>query len=95
MLIRALRLAPPSLSISIHIHVTGAPASTETLPRSYSAKDDAEDSPLEMQDRKAMEISSDSLFAIDSVKVVHERADLRVLLGDEVKAATGRMSVSG
>lgn len=98
-LIRALRLAPPSLSISIHIHVTGAPATIETLPRSYGPKDDAEPgSPLEMvelQDRKAMEISSDSLFAIESVKLVHGRADLRAILGDEVKAATGRMSVSG
>lgn len=97
-LIRALRLAPPSLSISIHIHVTGAPATIETLPRSYGPKDDAEpDSPLEMvelQDRKAMEISNDSLFAIESVKLVHERADLRAILGDEVKVATGRMSVS-
>lgn len=97
-LIRALRLAPPSVSISIHIHVTGAPATVETLPRSCGVKDEPEvepeDSPLELQDRKAMEISSGSLFAIDSVKVVYERADLRVLLGDEVRAATGRMSVS-
>ncbi|KAG1796061.1 uncharacterized protein HD556DRAFT_361193 [Suillus plorans] len=41
-----------------------------------------------------MEISNDSLFAIESVKLAHQRADLRAILRDEVKAATGRISVS-
>ncbi|KAG1724741.1 ferric reductase NAD binding domain-containing protein, partial [Suillus lakei] len=79
-LIRALRLAPPSLSISIHIHVTGASASIETLSNSHGPNDNAK--------------RDDSLFAIDSVKLANGRPDLRAILRDEVKAATGRMSVS-
>ncbi|KAG1717753.1 ferric reductase NAD binding domain-containing protein [Suillus lakei] len=97
-LIRALRLAPPSLSISIQIHVTGAPATNEILPQSYGPNDGAkpvrDDSCSELQDGKTMELSSDSLFAIESVKLARERPDLRTFLRDEVKAATGRMSVS-
>jgi hypothetical protein len=42
-----------------------------------------------------MEMSNDSLFAMEPVKLAHGRADLRAILGDEVTAATGRMSVSG
>ncbi|KAG2072141.1 hypothetical protein BDR04DRAFT_1014106 [Suillus decipiens] len=76
-LIRALRLAPPYLSISIHIHVTSAPKTIKTLPQLYAA-----------------EIRNSSLFAIESVKLTHERPDLQAILGDEVKAATGGMSVS-
>ncbi|KAG2095889.1 ferric reductase NAD binding domain-containing protein [Suillus discolor] len=100
-LIRALRLAPPSLSISIHIYVSGTPATIGTLPRSYGrtddvkpVRDDSRSEVVELQDGKAMEISNESLFAIESVKLAHERADLRAILRDEVKAATGRMSVS-
>ncbi|KAG1894070.1 ferric reductase NAD binding domain-containing protein [Suillus fuscotomentosus] len=99
-LIRALQLAPP-LYISIHIHVTDTPETTETLPRSYSrtddvkpVRDDSRSEVVELQDGKAMEISNDSLFAIESVKFAHQRADLRAILRDEVTAATGRMSVS-
>ncbi|KAG2138486.1 ferric reductase NAD binding domain-containing protein [Suillus clintonianus] len=99
-LIRALRLAPPSLSISIHIHVTGAPSTIETLPQSYSpkdekrARDDSGSDIMELQDGKVVEINNDSLFAIESVKLAHERPDLWAILRDEVKATTGRMSVS-
>ncbi|KAG2151631.1 ferric reductase NAD binding domain-containing protein [Suillus bovinus] len=100
-LIRALRLAPPSLSISIRIHVTGAPVTMETLPASYGrnddvepARDDSRSEVVELQDGKATEIRNDSLFAIDFVKLAHKRADLRAILRDEVEAATGRMSVS-
>ncbi|KAG2346403.1 hypothetical protein BDR05DRAFT_988089 [Suillus weaverae] len=100
-LIRALRLAPPSLSISILIHVTGAPATIEILPQSYGpndgakpVRDDSRSEVVELQDGKAMEISNDSLFAMDSVKLANERPDLHTILRDEVKTATGRMSVS-
>lgn len=101
-LIQALRLAPPSLSISIHIHVTNTPATIETLPQSYGrtddvkpVRDDSRSEVVELQDGKAMETSNDSIFAIESVKLAHQRADLRAILRDEVTAATGRMSVSG
>jgi hypothetical protein len=101
-LIRALRLAPPSLSISIHIHVTGAPTTIQTLPQPSGPNDDAkpvrDDSrsdAVESQDGTDMKISNNSLFALESVKLAHGRPDLRAILRDEVKTATGRMSVSG
>lgn len=98
-LIRALRLAPPSLSISIHIHVTSAPTAINTLPQSYGLDDDAkpvrDDSHSEAVElQKAAEISNNSLFAIESVKLTHERPDLQAILREEAKAATGRMFVS-
>ncbi|KAG2346622.1 hypothetical protein BDR05DRAFT_959562 [Suillus weaverae] len=101
-LIRALKLAPPSLSISIHIHVTSAPAPVEILTQSSGPNDDAKpvrddscsDVAVELQDRKVMEINNDSLFTIDSVNLANGRPDLWAILRDEVKVATGRMSVS-
>ncbi|KAG1727437.1 ferric reductase NAD binding domain-containing protein, partial [Suillus lakei] len=100
-LIRALRLAPPSLSISIHIHVTGASASIKMLSNSHGPNDNAKRvhdyshfEMAELQDGKVTEIKNDSLFAIDSVKLANGRPDLRAILRDEVKAATGRVSVS-
>jgi len=80
-LIRALQLAPPSLSISIRIHVTGTPAKTDD---SYVLDGAAEPNR-----------SEDSLLAMDSVKLQNGRADLQAILRDEVEMATGRMSVSG
>ncbi|KAG1804034.1 ferric reductase NAD binding domain-containing protein [Suillus subaureus] len=99
-LIRALRLAPPSLSISIHIHVTGVATPIETLPQSHGlnddakpARDDSRSEVVESQDGKDTEISNNSLFAIESVKLARGRPDLPAILRDEVTATTGRMSV--
>jgi len=101
-LIRALSLAPPSLSISIRIHVTRAPAAIAALPRSYGSKndgkntrDDSRSEIAESEEAEAVEKSKDSLLAIDAVKLVNGRCDLRSVLRDEVESATGRMSVSG
>ncbi|KAG2151488.1 ferric reductase NAD binding domain-containing protein [Suillus clintonianus] len=99
-LVRALRLAPSSLSISIHIHVTGAAAPVDTLSQSHGQNNDAKpvrDSRsdiAELQDGKAVEITNNSLFVMESVKLANGRPDLPAILRDEVKAATGRMSVS-
>ncbi|KAG1870821.1 ferric reductase NAD binding domain-containing protein [Suillus subluteus] len=100
-LIRALRLAPPYLSISIHIHVTSVAITTETSLHSFGQNDDAtpvrDDSrsgTLEVQGGEDVEMSNSSLFAIESVKLAHGRPDLRAILSDEVQVATGRMSVS-
>jgi len=101
-LIRALQLAPPSLSISIHIHVTGAPATIEALPQSYGPNDDAKrrgndscSEVMDLQEAQAMEKSKESLLAIESVKIENGRPNLSAMLKDEVEMATGRMSVSG
>jgi hypothetical protein len=81
-LIRALQLAPPSLSISIRIHVTGTPATTDD--DSYVLDGAAEPNR-----------SEDSLLAMESVKLQNGRADLQAILRDEAEMAIGRMSVSG
>ncbi|OAX36258.1 hypothetical protein K503DRAFT_315935 [Rhizopogon vinicolor AM-OR11-026] len=100
-LIRALQLAPPSLSISIRIHVTGAPTTIEALLHSYGL--DGDITPLDDHHRseivvfpkgKAAERSQDSLLALESVKLQKGRPDLPAILRDEVEMATGRMSVS-
>ncbi|KIJ60858.1 hypothetical protein HYDPIDRAFT_97841 [Hydnomerulius pinastri MD-312] len=100
-LIRALQLAPPSLSVSIRIHVTGAPATIEPLPRLYGngegsepSDDDSRSEIVELEGGKAMEKSKDSLLAIESVKVENGRPNLPAMLREEVECATGRMSVS-
>ncbi|KAH7912908.1 ferric reductase NAD binding domain-containing protein [Hygrophoropsis aurantiaca] len=99
-LIRALQLAPPHLTVSIRIHVTGAPATIEPLAREYgdddaaSIQDDSRSEIVELESGKAMEKSKDSLLAIDAVKVENGRPNLPVMLREEVDMATGRMSVS-
>ncbi|KAG1856371.1 hypothetical protein DFJ58DRAFT_879597 [Suillus subalutaceus] len=74
---------------------------TETSLQSFGQNDDAtpvrndsRSETVELQDGKDMEMSNNSLFAIESVKLAHGRPDLRTILRDEVKVATGRMSVS-
>jgi ferric-chelate reductase len=101
-LIRALQTAPPSLSVSICIHVTGAPAATEVPLHSYGSNGDTKPvndhfhSELVMlPDGKATEKNENSLIAMESVKLQNGRPDLPVILKDEVEMATGRMSVSG
>ncbi|KAH7890610.1 ferric reductase NAD binding domain-containing protein [Phlebopus sp. FC_14] len=108
MLIRALQLAPPSLSISIRINVTGASGTIEPLPRldrCGSEKDsdarvpddgslsEITDSELD-NGRKSGEKSKDSLLALDFVKVENGRPDLPAMLREEVECTSGRMSVS-
>ncbi|KAG0696159.1 ferric reductase NAD binding domain-containing protein [Suillus ampliporus] len=94
-LIRALRLAPPSLSISIHIHITGEPATIETLPFSYGPNNDAQ--PVRdgsRSDIAEFQDGKESILAIESVKLANGRPNLPAMLRDEVEMATGRMSVS-
>ncbi|OJA18275.1 hypothetical protein AZE42_04991 [Rhizopogon vesiculosus] len=97
-LIRALHLAPASLSILIRIHVTSAQATIQALPHSYGPNDNAQavhdGSEIgELEDAKAMEKSKVSLLAIKAVKLENRRCDLLSVLRDEVEMATGRMSV--
>ncbi|KAF8838286.1 hypothetical protein BDN67DRAFT_907648 [Paxillus ammoniavirescens] len=97
-LIRALQLAPPSLSISIRIHVTGVPVTTESLPRleDHSEKigDDPNSDTIESEDGKALAKNKDVLHAMEAVQIEHGRPNLQALLREEVECATGRMSVS-
>ncbi|KIK79113.1 hypothetical protein PAXRUDRAFT_162169 [Paxillus rubicundulus Ve08.2h10] len=96
--IRALHLVPPSLSVSIHIHVTGVPVTTESLPRledhSEKTREDPNSDIIENQDGKAVEKNKDVLNSMEAVKVENGRPNLPAILREEVECATGRMSVS-
>ncbi|KAH7924967.1 hypothetical protein BV22DRAFT_1065836 [Leucogyrophana mollusca] len=100
-LIRAIQLAPPSLTVSIRIHVTGAPATMEPLTRTFgdeevdkaSIRDDSRSEIVE-SGKDTPEKSKDSLLAIDAVKLESGRANFPVILKEEVDLASGRMSVS-
>ncbi|KAF9219039.1 hypothetical protein BS17DRAFT_469519 [Gyrodon lividus] len=93
-LIRALQLAPPSLSVSIRIYVTGAPITTEFLPRLDSEKNDSHSEIVEIESGKAMTKNKDLLHAMAAVEISSGRANLPAILREEVECATGRMSVS-
>lgn len=98
-LIKALQLAPPSLSISIRVHVTGAPENIQALPYARDTDDKAKsarhDSRSELEDAEAMGQNKDSILAVEAVKLENGRCDLSSVLRDEVEMASGRMSVSG
>ncbi|KIK90705.1 hypothetical protein PAXRUDRAFT_151340 [Paxillus rubicundulus Ve08.2h10] len=96
--VRALHLAPPSLSVSIRIHVTGVPVTTESLPRSEDhSEETGDDSNLDIVEKdnaKAMEKTKDLLHAMEAVKIENGRPNLHATLREEVECATGKMSVS-
>ncbi|OAX32516.1 hypothetical protein K503DRAFT_701927, partial [Rhizopogon vinicolor AM-OR11-026] len=99
-LIRALQLAPPSLSISIRIYATSAPSTIQSLPHSYGSNDgpqavldDSKSEIGELEDVTAKGDIKDSLLAIEAVKLENGRCDLPSVLRDEVEMATGRMCV--
>ncbi|KAF9233623.1 ferric reductase NAD binding domain-containing protein [Melanogaster broomeanus] len=98
-LIRALQLAPPSLSVSIRIHVTGVPVTTESLPRlstggDEKVGDDSNSEIVELENGKAMTKNKDILHAMEAVKIEEGRPNLTAMLREEVECATDRMSVS-
>ncbi|KIJ12652.1 hypothetical protein PAXINDRAFT_14571 [Paxillus involutus ATCC 200175] len=97
-LIRALQLAPPSLSVSIRIHVTGVPVTTASLPRLEDHSEQTGDDPnpdiVEHEDGMAMAKNKDVLHAMEAVKIENGRPNLPAMLREEVECATGRMSVS-
>ena len=89
---RALQLAPPSLTVSIHIHITRGSAAIQ--------RGTGHDGREVRQRRDPRSASAEStemgdMLAFDSVRVENGRPDLAKMLGEEVQSATRKLSVSG
>ena len=103
-LIRVIHFAPPSLSISIRIHVTGARGTIQGPLHSCErgpnddvqvTRDDSRSGTVELDDEKATDKRMGSLLAVETVKLEYGRCNLPSVLRDEVEITTGRMSVNG
>ncbi|KAG2151649.1 ferric reductase NAD binding domain-containing protein [Suillus bovinus] len=95
-LIKAVRLAPPSLTVSIRIFIT---ASSTTQSKSFREDDDSISSSTEKKRNPghmtARKYSlSLSFMSLRGVRTENGRPDLDALLKEEVSVTSGRMSVS-
>ncbi|KAG2072161.1 hypothetical protein BDR04DRAFT_1153676 [Suillus decipiens] len=93
-LIKAVQLAPPSLTVSIRIFITDSSSTTQSdSPReSISSSTEKKGSPEHVIIRRN---SSSLLFlSLRGVKMETGRANLDALLKEEVDVTSGRMSVS-
>ena len=87
---QALSIAPQHLSISIRIYVTSSSEALPVLDRDISEVDSMGSG---YERKKSM--ASSPLLRFPAVELFRGRADLQVLLRDEVAANTGRLSVTG
>ncbi|KAG1804077.1 uncharacterized protein BJ212DRAFT_1395224, partial [Suillus subaureus] len=94
-LIKAVQLAPPSLTVSIRIFDTGSPSTSQYMEEDFSLSNPTEKNgtPEQVLTRK-VSVSSSMLFSLHGVKMESGRADLDALLKEEVSMASGSMSVS-
>ncbi|KAG1907913.1 ferric reductase NAD binding domain-containing protein [Suillus fuscotomentosus] len=96
-LIKAVQLAPPSLTVSIRIFNTGSPSTTQSMEEvsGLSNPDPTEKNVTfeQVVTRKSPSTSS-MLLSLRGVKMESGRSDLDALLKEEVSMASGRMSVS-
>ncbi|KAG2055254.1 hypothetical protein BDR06DRAFT_934312 [Suillus hirtellus] len=94
-LIKAIQLAPPSLTISIRIFDTGPLSKAQSMEENYSPSTPTEKNgiPEQVVTRKTS-LTSSMLFSLRGVKMESGRSDLDGLLKEEVSIASGSMSVS-
>lgn len=94
-LIKAVQLAPPSLTVSIRIFNTGSESTVQPIEENSSLSDptDKKGAPEQVLIRKASSTSS-MLLSLRGVKMECGRSDLDALLKEEVSMASGSMSVS-
>ncbi|KAL4063886.1 ferric reductase NAD binding domain-containing protein, partial [Scleroderma yunnanense] len=86
---KALQLVPPSLAVSIRIHVTRKHAVAERDTVNGAGRET-----LELPAVSAESTARGDLLAFESVKTECGRPDLIKMLGEEVQSATGKLSVS-
>ncbi|KAG2112970.1 ferric reductase like transmembrane component-domain-containing protein [Suillus discolor] len=86
-LIKAVQLAPPSLTVSIRIFNTGSPSMTQSM-------EEVSGLPNITEKIVTFEPTSSMLLSLRGVKMESGRSDLDALLKEEVSMASGRMSVS-
>ncbi|KAG1894697.1 ferric reductase NAD binding domain-containing protein [Suillus fuscotomentosus] len=94
-LIKAIQLAPPSLTISIRIFDTGSLSKAQSMEENYSPSTPTEKNgiPEQVVTRKTS-LTSSMLLSLRGVKMESGRSDLDGLLKEEVSIASGSMSVS-
>ncbi|KAG1870856.1 ferric reductase NAD binding domain-containing protein [Suillus subluteus] len=94
-LVKAVQLAPHSLTVSIRIFNTGSPSTSQSMEVDSNLLNPTEKNgiPEQVMTRKGSSISS-MLMSLREVKMESGRADLDTLLKDEVSVASGSMSVS-
>ncbi|KDQ52027.1 hypothetical protein JAAARDRAFT_184606 [Jaapia argillacea MUCL 33604] len=99
---KALSMAPPSLTVSINIHVTSSKEPLPTLPQAWD--DDSvhnqsvgvitKQNSSESLEKGKLRSASPSLLDSPSTKVYEGRPNLKLILNEEIDAAEGPMSVS-
>ncbi|KAG2346386.1 hypothetical protein BDR05DRAFT_959248 [Suillus weaverae] len=94
-LVKAVQLAPPSLTVSIRIFNTGSESTVQPMEEDSSLSDPTEKkgAPEQVLTRKVSSTSS-MLLSLRGVKMECGRSDLNALLKEEVSMASGSMSVS-
>ncbi|KAG1795142.1 ferric reductase NAD binding domain-containing protein [Suillus plorans] len=94
-LIKAVQLAPPSLTVSIRIFITGSPSTTQSMEEVSGLSNPTEKNvTFEQVVTRKSPLTSSMLLSLRGVKMESGRSDLDALLKEEVSMASGRMSVS-
>ncbi|KAG1731763.1 ferric reductase NAD binding domain-containing protein [Suillus lakei] len=94
-LIKAVQLAPPSLTVSIRIFDTGSPPTAQSMEEDSSLSNPTEkNGTLEQVVTRKGSLTSSMLLSLRGVKMERGRSDLDALLKEEVSMASGSMSVS-
>ncbi|KAG2122210.1 FAD-binding domain-containing protein, partial [Suillus cothurnatus] len=93
-LIKAVQLAPPSLTVFIRIFDTGALSMSQSTEEDSSRSVPTEKSGTPEQDVANGSLTSSKLLLLRGVKMENGRANLDALLKEEISMASGSMSVS-
>jgi predicted ferric reductase len=93
-LIKAVQLAPPSLTVSIRIFDTGALSMSQSTEEDSSRSVPTEKISTPEQDAANGSLISSKLLLLRGVKMENGRANLDALLKEEISMASGSMSVS-
>lgn len=91
----ALQLAPPSLAVSIRIHVTGKKAPVERHTVHDAVTEVIDDLHNDAGSVSQEGTERGDFLASEFIKIENGRPDLTQMLGEEVQSATGRLSVTG
>ncbi|KAH7925260.1 hypothetical protein BV22DRAFT_1011594 [Leucogyrophana mollusca] len=93
-LVKAVQLAPSSLTVSVHIHLTGPPIVVAPIATSLGEIESLHTTSV---GHAAPELSlkdKESIMFMPGVRIENGRPDLGRILKEEAAMATGRMSVS-
>jgi len=95
-LVKAVQLAPSSLTVSIRIFDTGSPSLSQSMEEDFnlSSPTEKKGTPEQVVTRKGS-LTSSMLLSLRGVSMEKGRSDLDALLKEEISMASGSMSVSG